>query len=153
MSARSDSVCKYICEAGDWRLTNLQLQKLLYMSQMAYYGLHNDRLTDLNFEAWEYGPVAPRVYRQVRMFGASPIRDVFTEALPFASGSARLEVLQDVCRDLLPFPPGDLVEITHWGGGAWAKYYEPGVKGIRIPDHALAEEFAARVKDGQIKPS
>jgi uncharacterized phage-associated protein len=152
MAARTDSTCKFICQAGDWRVTNLQLQKVLYFAQMCYLGLEGERLADTAFEAWDYGPVSPRVYRQVRMFGSSPIRDVFFEALPFSESSKRREILADACRDLLPLRPGELVEITHWENGAWAKNYIPGVRGTRIPDAAIIQEFHERIKAGQIQP-
>lgn len=152
MAARSDSVCRFICETGDWRITNLQLQKILYIAQMAYLGIEGERLADLSFEAWDHGPVAPRVYRQVRMFGAAPIGDVFSDARPFAANSKRKEMLTNACRDLIPLRPGQLVEITHWDGGAWAACYEPRAKGTRIPDQAIIREYKARIKAGHIKP-
>jgi uncharacterized phage-associated protein len=151
MAARSDSVCKFICEAGDWQVTNLQLQKILYFAQMVYLGMTNERLADTGFEAWDYGPVAPSVYRQVRMFGSSPIKDIFIDARPFSANSKRRDVLSDACRDLLSLRPGELVEITHWNQGAWAKNYVPGAKGLRIPDSAIIEEYRARLKAGHIK--
>lgn len=147
-AARSDSVCRLICELGDWGISNLQLQKLLYVAQMYYLGIKGERLADLAFEAWDYGPVAPKVYAQVRMFGSGPIKDVFYGARPFSPGSKRRQVLEEVCRDLIPMRPGQLVEITHWSEGAWAKNYVPGSKGIRIPDIAIANEYRARVAAG-----
>jgi uncharacterized phage-associated protein len=152
MVARTDSACKFICEAGDWRVTNLQLQKILYFAQMVCLGQHGERLCDTGFEAWDYGPVAPRVYRKVRMFGSSPIENVFYDALPFGSSSRRKEILSDVCRDLLPMRPGALVEITHWSEGAWAKHYVPGTRGVPIPETDIITEYADRVRDGQITP-
>ena len=150
--ARTDSVCKFICDAGDWRVTNLQLQKILYLSQMFYLGMTGERLADVSFEAWDYGPVAPEVYRQVRSFGSSPIKNVFFNARRFAEGSSRRKLLSDACRDLLPMKPGELVEITHWENGAWAEKYVPGVRGIKIPDNSIIQEYQSRVRAKQIKP-
>lgn len=151
MVARSDSVCKYICEAGDWRVTNLQLQKILYVAQMACLGIIRERLTDVWFEAWDHGPVAPKVYRQVRMYGASPIVNVFHDALPFGENSKRREILADACRDLLPMRPGQLVEITHWKHGAWARHYIPGARGTVIPDESIVDEYRKRIQVGHIQ--
>jgi len=100
MAARTDSACKFICKAGDWRVTNLQLQKILYFSQMCYLGLEHDRLADTAFEAWDYGPVSPKVYRQVRMFGSSPIRDVFSRrdhSLTRANGERYFRTHVGIC--------------------------------------------------------
>jgi uncharacterized phage-associated protein len=149
--ARSDSVCTFTCESGDWRVTNLQLQKILYLSQMFYLGLDGERLVDLGFEAWDHGPVAPKVYRQVRMFGSAPIRDVFAEARPFAAGSRRRELLVDACRDLLAMRPIELVEITHCKDGARANNYVLGMKSLRMPDAEISGEYRARFAAGQIE--
>ena len=148
MAARLDSVARFICEAGDWRVTNLQLQKIMYLSQMLFMGQRadHDKLVDASFEAWDYGPVEPHLYRKVRMFGSEPIEDVFSEARPFAKESERRVFLADLSRDLLAKKPGELVEITHWKDGAWAKNYHPGIRGIRIPDADIIAEYEERVR-------
>lgn len=148
MAARLDSVARFICEAGDWRVTNLQLQKIIYLAQMLYMGqdVQHERLADASFEAWDYGPVEPRLYRKVRMFGSEPVEDVFSEARPFAADSVRRKFLADLSRDLLAKKPGELVEITHWENGAWAKNYHPGIRGIRIPDEDILAEYQERVR-------
>jgi uncharacterized phage-associated protein len=151
MAARLESVSKYICERGDWKVTNLQLQKVLYIAQMIHMGrTKGERLADAAFEAWDYGPVVPTLYRKVRMFGSSPIQDVFYEARPFLRTDARRALLDEVCKDLLPLRPGELVEITHWDRGAWAQHYEPGIRGIRIPDADIVAEYRKRLAQGHL---
>lgn len=148
MAARLDSVAKYVCEAGDWRVTNLQLQKIMYLAQMLYMGDHDgERLFDGSFEAWDYGPVEPTLYRKVKRFGADPIEDVFWNAREFADKSLRLAFLEDACPQLLKYSPRELVGITHWDGGAWAGLYEPGARGISIPDEAILAEYRARTRE------
>jgi hypothetical protein len=87
------------------------------------------------------------------MFGAKPISDVFFNAKPFTETSKRKDVLNDVCRDLLPLKPGQLVEITHWRKGAWAKHYVPGLKGTVIPDESIKEEYEELVREGILQPN
>lgn len=151
--ARLDTVCKFVCEVGDWNVSNLRLQKVLYIAQMFYMGRNNgDRLVDATFEAWDYGPVVPALYHKVKMFGSRPIADVFYDALRFNEDDRRRMFLMDVCIDLLHRRPGELVEITHWENGAWAKNYAPGIRGIEIPDADIIAEFYAWLQDGRIKP-
>ena len=147
MAARLDSVCKYICEKGGWKVSNLQLQKILYMAQMYHMGRNDGaRLVDTDFEAWDYGPVSPSLYRKARMFGASPVQDVFYEARKFKENDPRKEDLTQVCDELLPLRPGALVDITHWPHGAWANNYVPGIRGVLIPDNEIAAEYHARLR-------
>lgn len=146
MAARLDSVARYICETGNWRVSNLQLQKLIYMAQMVYMG-ENDgaRLVDASFQAWDYGPVIPELYSKVRMFGSGAIRDVFFLARPFKEDDRRKLTLDEACENLLSKRPGELVDITHWPEGAWSKHYVQGVKGIEIPDGDIIAEYRRRV--------
>lgn len=146
MAARLDSVAKFICEQGNWKITNLKLQKLIYMAQMIHLGRHGTRLADAHFEAWDYGPVEPDLYHKVKMFGSGSVEDVFFNARFFNRDDERRAVLKEVCDTLLRKSPGELVDITHWQNGAWAKYYVPGNRYIGIPDAAIAQEYRDRLK-------
>jgi uncharacterized phage-associated protein len=147
MAARLDSVAKFICDEGNWTVTNLQLQKMMYLAQMLYMGVSedNERLFDGTFEAWDYGPVEPTLYHRVKQFGAQPIADnVFFAARNFSPESSRLAFLKEEVPALLKYTPRELVEITHWDGGAWFKFYEQQARHTRIPDSAILDEYKAR---------
>lgn len=147
VTARLDSVAKFICAEGEWKVSNLRLQKIMFMAQMFYMGEHDgERLFDASFEAWDYGPVIPQLYHKVKAFGSSPVEDVFYHALPFAENSPRRLSLKEVCSELLKRTPGQLVEISHWDKGAWAKHYVPRVRGISIPDADIRAEYSDRLK-------
>lgn len=135
---------KRVCERGSWQVTNLALQKILYMAQMVHLGRTNERLLAGTFEAWDYGPVLPVVYQRVKLFGDKPIQDVFFSARPI-SDAGRSAVLEEACQHLLSKRPGELVAMTHWTHGAWAKNYVAGARGIVIPDADIIDEYNARV--------
>lgn len=145
MTARLESVARYICEKSGWTISNLELQKLMYLAQMIYMGRNNGaRLFDGDFQAWDYGPVEPRLYRKVKTFGASPVKDVFHNALKFKENDGRRKIMDDVCDRFLKFSAGDLVDITHWDNGAWARHYVPKARSIRIPDEDILREYQDR---------
>ena len=138
------AAARRMCERSDWTLTNLELQKILYLAQMVYMGKNGgERLFNGRFEAWDYGPVVPAVYSQVKGFGGGSIRNVF-----FGIGSVgsedRAELLDDAYDALSKMTASRLVSITHWKEGAWAKNYVPGVRGIVIPDLDIIDEFRKR---------
>lgn len=144
MSVNSFSVARHICERGNWNVTNLKLQKILYLAHMAYMGEHNGQpLIDGGFEAWDYGPVQPKVYRRVSMFGRDPIRDVFQRS-PVLEDATVIRSLNKYIDELITKTPGELVAITHWEDGAWAKKYIPGRLGIDIPNEDILDEYRAR---------
>lgn len=139
------SAARTMCEARDWDISNLELQKLLYIAQMVAIGRSEGKhpLIADSFQAWDYGPVLPDVYHRAKIFGDKPIRDVFTIA-DFASGRSK-KIIEDVANEFMDYTPAELVSITHWDGGAWAKNYVGGVRGIVIPRADILQEYRDRI--------
>lgn len=54
-------------------ITNLKLQKVLYLSQAYYLAKLGKPLFTEKLEAWNYGPVIPEVYRKLKRYGSNPI--------------------------------------------------------------------------------
>lgn len=143
MTISTPAAARAVCELRDWQVSNLALQKILYVAHMVHLGRNGTPLLPESFEAWDYGPVLPSLYRQVRMFGAQPVKDVFYDARPLPEGAEKA-TLKEVVPFLSSFTPGQLVNLTHWQNGAWAKVYRPNMRGIIIPNEAIADEFRAR---------
>ncbi len=136
------SAAKKICELGNWSVTNLQLQKILYLANMIYMGKNNgELLVSSHFEAWDYGPVAPDLYHEFKKYGGNPIRTGFFHIPDVKEDSPECKELQMAAKHLLFLKPGNLVAFTHRKGGAWEKHYVPGKKGIIIPSMDILEEY------------
>lgn len=135
---------KHLCRLSDWTLTNLKLQKILYISHMAHMGEHGGApLIDGNtppFEAWEFGPVSPNAYRYVRDFGSEKIPNIF-RSVSDVSGNTEAAVMKNIYGQLKGWTPGQLVAFTHRNDGAWAQYYRSGQRGIVIPNEAILDEY------------
>ncbi|MDB9804419.1 Panacea domain-containing protein [bacterium] len=145
MSANIDSVAKYIAEKSDWSISNLKLQKMMYITQMIHMGRNDGEcIFNADFQAWDYGPVIPSLYHRLKIFGSNPISDVLSRAKKFRPDDARRKVMNDVCKRFLKFSAGDLVEITHADIGAWAEFYVPGARNITIPNEAILDEYRLR---------
>ena len=144
MSVNSNSAARRICKRGDWGVTNLALQKILYLIHMVHLGRTGEPLIQLRFEAWDYGPVLPSLYHRVKIFGDKPIQDVFLGASSIA-GTPEAAAIDEGCDWLLIKKPAELVEMTHWQNGAWAKNYVPRTRGIPIPSADIIAEYKARI--------
>jgi len=62
------------------RITNLQLQKIMYFSVREYIAENGvdenvQSVYSTPFEAWLYGPVVPKVYRKYKSYGRMTIDD------------------------------------------------------------------------------
>lgn len=133
---------KRICELGNWKVTNLQLQKVLYLAEIVYLGRNNGTpLIDSDFEAWSYGPVNPELYKATKMFGAGPIKDFFYGMEDLDRNSPENKHLEDAWDKLGNVASWRLVSATHRNNGAWAKHYKSKCYGIKIPKEDMYEEY------------
>ena len=140
MALHSLSSAKRMCKRADWQITNLILQKIMYLAQMYHLGIYKTPLVDGNFEAWDYGPVHPVVYHHVKVFGAVPVGNIFGTIQSIAEEGTETNLLDQAVDQLKGYSSGKLVEITHRDYGAWANYYVPR-NSIRIPNDEIEKEY------------
>ena len=125
-----------------WRVSNLKMQKILYLAHLDYMGKHNERLVESPFEAWNYGPVQPDLYHKLKRFGARNVRDVFFGEEPLTEGD-EFDVLRRMSK-LRHVTSGVLIAVTHIGGGGWLRTRNLGMD--VIPDNFIREEYHRLVK-------
>ncbi len=58
-------------------ITNLKIQKLVYIAYGIYAGLTGEELFANKIEAWPFGPVIPALYYEARRFGSNPVTEPF----------------------------------------------------------------------------
>lgn len=139
------AAAKRMAERSGWSLSNLELQKMLYLAHMFYMGEHDGRpLIPGHFEAWDYGPVHPTLYHQAKIFGSSPVGNIFRSEPDIADLSPEAAILDKATDQLSQATPGRLVAATHRVGGAWDKNYIPGQRNIVIPNEDILAEYRER---------
>lgn len=135
-------------------VSNLKLQKLLFLAH-AFYLVDTGRpLVRGSFEAWQYGPVHREVYDAFKRFGAKPITDdadkfdpVTGLRKPIALPADRkmLDVIQRVMQFYGCKSPGELVELTHAKNGPWDHVVSAATTSanmaLKIADGVIAERF------------
>ncbi|MGK8836188.1 Panacea domain-containing protein [Achromobacter xylosoxidans] len=149
MSVTALEAAKYACAASGWTLTNLQLQKILYIAHMLHLGRHGKPLIrGEEFEAWDYGPVLPSVYHHVSSFGAGRIKNVFhsIDDLDRHLDETELKALSSAVKKLKDLAPFRLVEMVHDSRGAWSQVYDPDYRGITIPNRLVEREYDNRFR-------
>jgi uncharacterized phage-associated protein len=140
MPVSSHIAAKIAGNAANWDITNLKLQKLLYIAHMMHLGKTGAPLIiNENFQAWDYGPVLPSLYKKLSFFGSDNILDVFCN-MPDDIDQDEVSAIMDVVNHFGHLSAGRLVNITHHHKGAWSKHYRPDVKDIIIPQADIAQE-------------
>lgn len=145
---RALQAAKHACEVSGWAITNLQLQKILYIAHMIHMGRTGQPLIDDEyFEAWDYGPVLPSVYRHVSGFGSHPIGNIFA-AVADAGQADEVASIESAVAKLANIEPFRLVKVLHDDKSAWKEYYDQYNRGHIIPDEAVVQEYGRRFPQG-----
>lgn len=136
------SVAKYIidkCAADKQPVSNLQLQKILYYIQVAFYKNFNQACFEDNFEAWMFGPVMPAVYYKYCGAGACDIVMKYPEFRNMWSTNEK-NLVDSIIEEKREENPWALVNDTHEKGKAWALTYQDGKGNKCIIDKSLIRD-------------
>ena len=137
-----------------WKITNLALQKLLYFAHGIHLTKKKEPLVSGYFEAWQYGPVHPAVYRAFKPSGSAPISTRAVAKDPL-TGKVRdltkptdlgvIDLVSDVTRSYGHLPPGRLVDLSHAKDSPWSVVVDKArtdvAFGMRIPDDVIMDRF------------
>ncbi|MDE2732601.1 MAG: Panacea domain-containing protein [Bacteroidota bacterium] len=136
---------KYMLVQARYTVTQLELQKLLYLAQMTHLGEYNSPLLAARFEAWKFGPVNPDLYRVTRRFGASPLRSSQIQGDATAiKVPTHKDVLNEITDKLAGKTAAELIQITHWEHGAWKKTYDARFPSLDISERLMRQEYMQR---------
>lgn len=125
-------------------ISNMKLQKLLYLAQGIHLALNNDTsLFEDDIEAWKYGPVVPSVYHKFKIYFSGEI----PAAHPFSNEG---DTLSDEQKKLV----GRVVELygglsaislsnfTHRSDSPWYPvYYDPNNSSAVITTSSISTYF------------
>src|ERR1700722_13072635 len=110
------------CDQKGRPTTNLALQKIVYFCHVWSLVQFNRPLVRHSFEAWEFGPVLPYLYRSFKNFDRSPIVGRATQIDP-TNGKQRVvgydldsetdSLLQDIVEFYSRMSAGALVKLSH----------------------------------------
>jgi uncharacterized phage-associated protein len=122
-------------------LTPMQLLKLVYIAHGWMLGLYGRPLIKDEVQAWQYGPVIPRLYNAIRQYRDQPVRG------PLCPTSGALPMTEQSVVDQVYEIYGDksgpaLSRLTHLPGSPWAETYTPGVFGVVIPNDIIEDHYA-----------
>lgn len=125
---RALTMAKYIlnkCTVDKHMISNLQLQKIMYIIQREFLKNFHFAMIDCYFEAWRYGPVIPEVYVMYCGSGSGKINRVYDVELSALAQKyiSKIDLIIETKRESNPW---DLVDETHNPGGAWDITYDNG---------------------------
>ena len=131
------NVAEYVItysEVKDYGISNLKLQKILYLIQ-AYSLIHTKKpCFSEDIEAWDFGPVIPEVYRKYKQFGSTDIQIRFRRLEEVQKGFEKEDRkrIEEVVDRFADFSAADLTILTQnqapWNEAFGRKERSFGVK-------------------------
>lgn len=148
--------------AGE-RLTQMQLQKLVYFAHGWNWAINGEALVADDAEAWSFGPVYRDLYEHTRYFGRDPIgrqispddsqiAHVFGDQILGASRPRRSpyvapttdrerQVISHVAKRYAGLSGSRLSELTHRPGTPWFEAYRRG-KNTPLDQSLIRQHYA-----------
>ena len=122
-------------------LTNMQLQKLVYIAHGYSLAKLSQPLFHNNIHAFEWGPVIPNLYKTLRQYGAGEVKDyILTNEPPIGEDSPEMEIIKEVWQDYGDFSGLQLSALTHRAGTPWSETWRTNQFGV-ISDELIAEYY------------
>jgi uncharacterized phage-associated protein len=118
------------------KLTNMQLQKLVFLANGFSLALMNSPLSYHNIHAWQWGPVFPQLYKSFSQYGSNPIESAAPvsaiEAIPDSGHEA--ELIESVWKNFGNKTGPQLSALTHEQGSPWETTWNANQYGIIDPN-------------------
>jgi uncharacterized phage-associated protein len=143
-----------LCDSRGRSVTNLALQKIVYFCHVWSLIETGRPLIRHKFEAWEFGPVLPYLYREFRDYDRAPIVGRASKIDP-VDGKHRIveyhfdsdteSLLLKIAGFYSRMRAGDLVELSHAEGGPWHSVWNHGGRvnpGMQIDDAKIIEFYS-----------
>lgn len=139
-------------------LTQMQLQKLVYLANGWNWALNGEQLVEDPSEAWDYGPVYRDLYDHTKYFGKNPLENPITsedseaarvfgfsdgKAFPYTAKLTDREkaIVSHVWKRYGRLSGLQLSALTHQRGTPWFNAYMGHGKNSVIEQNAIREHF------------
>lgn len=141
-------------------ITHMKLQKLVYIAHGFSLALLNRPLISDEVQAWQYGPVIPTLYQELKIFGKSEIIDPVANGKADENRNLILEtpfinpndeeshlLIEAVWNRYRKYSGANLSDLTHRPKTPWEKVYSLGKKNVKIPDDIIKSHYEAMVNE------
>ena len=146
-------------------LTQMQLQKLVYIAHGWNLAVFDEALVDSRLEAWERGPVYPILRGQIAHAGIHPVQSLIHEkdddatsffikkdrgqVISCSLNSNEKELIEWVFKHYGSLTGIALSNLTHQQGTPWHKVYSTVGRNAKIEDSLIKSYYIKLKNEGQ----
>jgi len=104
-------------------LTNMQLQKLVFLAQGYALALLGRPVYYQNTHAWQWGPVVPKLYKALQSYGSGIVTQDIPSEDELTEGE-EMEIVRGVWDGYKQYTGSQLSNLTHKPGSPWSSTWE-----------------------------
>lgn len=108
-----------LAEEQGRQLTNMQLQKLVYIANGFSLAINDRPLYFEDTQAWQWGPVIPKLYKSLRKYGSSTVTDFLETDDKVDQTSQDAEIIRAVFENYGRYTGSQLSALTHQPNTPW----------------------------------
>lgn len=141
---RAANVILEAAQAEGRLLTPLQVMKLVYISHGWHLAFADAPLITENIQAWQYGPVIPSLYHDMKHFRSSPIQPPRLSVTMFDTrepSPEQVQHLRNTFKTYGKFSGAALSNLTHKPGSPWSRVWRPGATHLVIPNDLIKAHY------------
>lgn len=124
-------------------LTNMQLQKLVYIAHGYSLAILHRPLIKQAVQAWKFGPVVDVLYESLRQYGAGVVREPIEDAPREKFSEEDRALIASVLNAYGRFSGPQLSTMTHREGTPWREVYNPHAffNNDQIPSRLIEQHY------------
>lgn len=105
-------------------LTNMQLQKLVFFAHGIHLGAFGQPLIDEPVRAWDFGPVIPVLYEELRRYGRGNVtEDLINRDPGFDDEGTEMDAIRTTWETYRNSSAWTLSQISHLEGSPWEQVW------------------------------
>lgn len=113
-----------LAQLQDKQLTNMQLQKLVFIAQGYFLAIHGIPLHFHNTHAWQWGPVIPKLYKSLQKYGSDFVTETLETIDKIEPETKEADIIKAVLDNYGHYSGGQLSALTHRPNTPWSKTWE-----------------------------
>lgn len=140
-------------------LTQMKIQKLVYISHGYCLAILNKPLIDDEIQAWQYGPIIPQLYNEFKVFGKNEIDtlaynfelddefNIIKDIPKVDEEDTQIkELINAVWEKYKDYTGPNLSNLTHRKNTPWDKTYKSGYLNMTIDNEIIKEHYKELIK-------
>ena len=121
---------KFIDLAKNEPLTNMQLQKMVYIAHGFSLALRDTKLYYEYTRAWNFGPVVPELYEKLREHDSNQVKNKISSSPEEEIDKDSSEIIEEVYKNYKQYSGSQLSGLTHQKNTPWSKTWESNKYGV-----------------------